>query len=178
MKQTTILTPTLRCVLAFTAAFLATLTAVRAQENYDAREVALGHLCVHEGGWRVSDCAAIVYSRSPFSLASLRRMHPRAIGGRPREAWIGELSPDGTEPASWPESNGLWSNYDDRWAQILQTVRRGISGRRPSTCSERPDTWEGPTVPGVAARIANVIANGGRVVCTGTVNTFLVYGGR
>ena len=105
-------------------------------------------------------------------------MHPRAIGGRPREAWIRELNTDLTEPASWPEGNGLWDNYRNRWAQILRTVRRAISGRRPAHCSERPDTWEGPTVSGGAARIANVIANGGRVVCTGTVNTFLVYGGR
>jgi hypothetical protein len=149
------------------------LVAEGQSETYTDHETAVAQLAVHEGGWRLSDAAAIAYARGHLDLPTLRRMHRRALGGRPREAWIGALRADGEQPTGWP-AHLDWSAYRGRWLDILATVRGVTRGTVAPPCSERPQVWGGREVD--ADRIRVILAGGGRDVCRGTRNAFLVLG--
>lgn len=147
-------------------------------EPWTEHEVALGRLAVHEATWRERDTIAIVEARGHYSVETLRRMHPRALGeARERSRpWIHRLDATFAMPEEWPEDQIPWDSRGRAlWQHTLETVRATLRRRR-SVCIRRPDAWGSRTLD--AARLARVYARGGREVCTGTSNAFVVFGGR
>lgn len=138
-------------------------------------EVALARICVSEATWGEADCRAIVHARGRYDVATLRRMHPRALASVRTDArrWIAGLDASLTEPAGWPVAVPWESRGRDAWVRVLGLVRESMRG--PGACSEAPHVWGGRAID--ADRIARLEARGFvRVDCGVTRNVFLRRG--
>jgi len=147
-------------------------------QDWTDHEVAVARLAVNEGTFRESDTIAIAEARGHYSLEELRAAHRRALAPVRTDSrrWIADLSGDLHRPDGWPESLVPWETRGRLlWLRTLSIVRETIAGRR-SVCSERPSVWGSPRLD--RARLDRILARGGRVVCRGTVNSFVVFGGR
>lgn len=172
------LTWLLGAVVALGCALNATLAEGQGAADYTEREILVARLAVNEGSWRERDAAAIAYARATWTVARLRSGHRRALAPVRTDArrWIADLHPDGHEPEGWP-AHLDWEQHRPRWLAVLETVRGVLDGRVPDHCATgRPQSWAGPIVD--RERLARVLASGGRIVCTGTVNVFVQFGRR
>jgi hypothetical protein len=146
-------------------------------DAYTEQEVALGKLCWNEASTNRNDCIAIVESRGHLTLPELQAMHRRALAPVRTDGrrWISGLSADiSRSPEHWPEDRVPWNPRGAAmWSTVLETVRATLRGEL-SVCSETPSVWGGPMD---RERIDRILARGGRVVCTGTRNVFLRFGG-
>jgi hypothetical protein len=157
-------------------AVLASLAVAEGQpQPWTDHDVALGKLCRPEGSSSRADCIAIVEARGHYDLATLRRMHPRALAETRTDSrrWIAGLSASMQRPDGWPEDRIPW---DDRgramWTATLETVRETMAGRL-SVCTEVAQVWGSRTLD--AERLARIMARGGREVCSGTRNQFVRF---
>lgn len=166
--------------LLFVGAFLVNdcLATAHAEDAWTEHEILLGRLAVNEATGRVADTIAIVEARGHYSDDELREMHPRALApvrvdGR---RWIAGLDGSMARPDGWPEARVPWETVGrERWRAVLVLVRATLRGER-SVCASRPSVWGSRTLD--AERLRRIYARGGREVCMGTLNAFVIFGGR
>lgn len=142
------------------------------------QEVALGKLCWNEASTNRNDCIAIVEARGHLTLPELQAMHRRALAPVRTDGrrWIASLSGTMAPPQHWPEDRVPWNPRGlAMWSTVLETVRATLRGEL-SVCDVRAQVWGSRTLD--AARLARIFARGGREVCHGTANQFVVFGGR
>ena len=147
-------------------------------QDWTEHEVTVAIIAVNEASFREADASAIAEARGRYSVDELRRMHPRATNPNRTDSrrWISDLSADAHQPNGWPSHLVSWDQIGrGMWLRTLRVVRETIAGRR-SVCSERPSVWGSPRLD--RARLDRILARGGRVVCRGTANSFIVFGGR
>lgn len=160
-------------VLVFLVGFAADMCQPAHADSWTEHEVMLARICVNEASFRDADCRAIVEARGRYDVATLRRMHPRALASSRTDArpWIAHLDASGAMPAGWPEARVSWQERGlPAWVRILSTVRETM--RTGGACDARPQVWGGRSID--AERIARLEARGYvRVDCGDTRNVYL-----
>lgn len=160
-------------VLMFVVGLAADMCQPAHADGWTEHEVTLARICVNEASFRDSDCRAIVEARGRYDVATLRRMHPRALASHRTDArpWIAHLGATSEMPAGWPEDRVSWHERGlPAWTRILSTVRDTM--RTGGACEARPHVWGGRTLD--AERISRLEARGYvRVDCGSTSNVYL-----
>jgi hypothetical protein len=192
-----------RFVVTVVLCLLATTLAAGQDTGSRARPMssalALALLCINEAGWdcfESGDGLAIHEvllrgaHRNRMSYAGFARAYAgRLFGARPhrvsRMHWVGELTPDCTEPPSWPRvstrrvggsvrvvEHPPWSHYVDSCRSVMERAREVVSLSLDnvedwSRCESPVHDWGGSMDRDRAARIGLV-----EIECGETANDF------
>jgi hypothetical protein len=114
-------------------------------------QLALAQICASEASVQTEtdDCAAIaqVLKRRArvMSFSQIARRYSTRVFQRDRRdgrRWIAHLTPNGQEPAGWPESLP-WSKWQKRWLSLYHHAGRILRDEVPSPCATPPDHWGG-----------------------------------
>lgn len=169
-------------ILIIIAALLCTsLPGVAVSQARITDQLALARVAASEAGLLATDdeiaaiAAVLRESCSECSLLTSARNYSGRVFDPTRNdprAWVAFLSPDGREPAHWPEGVS-WSVHRERWLAVYEAAGRVVRGDLVHRCPESPRHWGGAMDRERAARMRLV-----QIDCGDTRNDFYVLPSR